>query len=127
MSTETLVVCPTMLTIPYVITVHCAQNVSSQESQNDTCQPATSTMCHDDHHSHSQILSYQKPCEKLLMQRELIELWELARKRLAKVETAFNLYAMKIMHIIGQTEYEQYHDRYLNAIQSSCNYCYPNK
>ncbi|KAL4063941.1 hypothetical protein V8B97DRAFT_2026256 [Scleroderma yunnanense] len=126
MSTETLVVCPAMLTIPYVITVHSAQNVSSQES--------TSTTHCDDHHSHSQILLYQKPCEKLLMHRELIELWfqaliqrELARKRLAKVEMAFDLYAMKIMHIIRQTEHEWYHDRYLNAIQSSCHYCYPNK
>lgn len=71
--------------------------------------------------------SHQKLCE-------LIELWvqalirrEVAKKRLAEVEATFHHYAMKITCVIGQTEYERYYDKYLNAIQSGCHYCYSDK
>ena len=74
---------------------------------------------------------HQMPCEQ---HRELIELWsqaliwrELARKRLAEMEAIFDFFAMKIATTIGQTEYEQYHNKYLNTIQHGCLFCYPNK
>ena len=61
-----------------------------------------------------------------------MELWswslvqrELARKRMAEVKAVFDPYALEIICIIRQTEYDRLLEKYLNAIHRGCRYCSP--